>query len=457
MESKIENQDQNLIPQKSEKENKKGKKSSNDNKKEEEVLLNNIKADGGAYKGKPKNDYCLHFVETGERPQNFILDYEEEKRFLHYPKLNELIKLKNEILKKRATPAMWLKCDLKTYDLSTLGKFDVILIDPPLPEYYNRAKAFGVDLAPFEPWTFDEIQNLRVDLIADNCCFLFLWVGSGEGLDKGRELLKNWNFRRCEDIVWIKTNKLNFTKMSKKLESEDSLLQHTKEHCLVGIKGAIKRGIDSHFIHANIDTDVIVDEEPPQGSTEKPVELYRVIERFCMGRKRIELFGEDRNKRPGWLTLGSSLSNSNFNLEKYNNYFKGDLCYPDVQGYEGGRYVGCSMEIEGLRPRSPTRQPVIPLLYPTPINSGLTSLNLPVQNSNGSINLGNIPIGNNLNNQTDFGVNQMMNDGQMLPVNFPFVNQINQMPNLGNIQRSNVSQNMNNNINNIKMINRTNY
>ena len=457
MESNIENQSQNLNPQKSEKENKKGKKSSNDNKKEEEVLLNNIKADGGAYKGKPKNDYCLHFVETGERPQNFILDYEEEKRFLHYPKLNELIKLKNEILKKRATPAMWLKCDLKTYDLSTLGKFDVILIDPPLPEYYNRAKAFGVDLAPFEPWTFDEIQNLRVDLIADNCCFLFLWVGSGEGLDKGRELLKNWNFRRCEDIVWIKTNKLNFTKMSKKLESEDSLLQHTKEHCLVGIKGAIKRGIDSHFIHANIDTDVIVDEEPPQGSTEKPVELYRVIERFCMGRKRIELFGEDRNKRPGWLTLGSSLSNSNFNLEKYNNYFKGDLCYPDVQGYEGGRYVGCSMEIEGLRPRSPTRQPVNPLLYPTPINSGLASLNLPVLNSNGSINLGNIPIGNNLNNQTDFGVNQMMNVGQMLPVNFPFVNQINQMPNLGNIQRSNVSQNMNNNINNIKMINRTNY
>ena len=164
-----------------------------------------------------------------------------------------------------------------------------------------------MDLAPFEPWTFDEIQNLRVDLIADNCCFLFLWVGSSEGLDKGRDLLKNWNFRRCEDIVWIKTNKYNFTRVSKsKLDSEDNLLQHTKEHCLVGIKGAIKIGIDSHFIHANIDTDVIVDEEPPQGSTEKPVELYRVIERFCMGRKRIELFGEDRNKRAGWLTLGKS-------------------------------------------------------------------------------------------------------------------------------------------------------
>ena len=467
------NQDQNSTNQQNSKQE---KKSGNTNKKEE-VLVNSIKADGGAYKGKPKNDYCLHFVETGERPQNFIRDYEEEKRFLDYPKLNELIKLKNEVLKKRATPAMWLKCDLKTYDLSTLGKFDVILIDPPLPEYYRRAQSFGVDLAPFEPWTFDEIQNLRVDLIADNCCFLFLWVGSSEGLDKGRELLKNWNFRRCEDIVWIKTNKLNFTKMSKsKLESEDNLLQHTKEHCLVGIKGAIKRGVDSHFIHANIDTDVIVDEEPPQGSTEKPVELYRVIERFCMGRKRIELFGEDRNKRSGWLTLGKSLSNSNFNLEKYNNYFKGDLCYPEVEGYEGGRYVGCSLEIEGLRPRSPTRQAVNPLVFATPVNSGLSNLSLSAANSNPNINIGNIPIGNNINVQNDFsinrivnnindvnnninkgvGVNPIINVNPMLPMNFPFVNQINQIQNMSNIPRNNMS-NVPQNINNINNINRTNF
>ena len=75
--------------------------------------------------------------------------------------------------------------------------------------------------------------------------------------------------------------------------------------------------------------------------------------------------------------MGNSLSNSNFNLEKYNNYFKGDLCYPDVQGNEGGRYVGCSLEIEGLRPRSPTGQPVNPLVF-TPVSSGLSKLNLQV-------------------------------------------------------------------------------
>jgi hypothetical protein len=46
-----------------------------------EIWVNSIKADGGAYKGCPKNDYCQNFVDTRERPQNFIRDYEEEKRF----------------------------------------------------------------------------------------------------------------------------------------------------------------------------------------------------------------------------------------------------------------------------------------------------------------------------------------------------------------------------------------
>lgn len=80
----------------------------------------------------------------------------------------------------------------------------------------------------------------------------------------------------------------------------DNLLKRVKEHCLVGLKGDVKRASDSHFIHANIDTDVIVEEEYPMGSTRKPDEIYQMIERFCLGRKRIELFGETHNIREGW-------------------------------------------------------------------------------------------------------------------------------------------------------------
>ena len=31
-----------------------------------------------------------------------------------------------------------------------------------------------------------------------------------------------------------------------------------QEHCLMGLRGNVKRNADGHFIHANVDTDVIV-------------------------------------------------------------------------------------------------------------------------------------------------------------------------------------------------------
>merc|ERR1719189_498250 len=78
-----------------------------------------------------RNDYCQTFVDTGLRPQNFIRDLDYANRYSEYPKIERLVKLKDEILAKRATPGMSLKCDLKKFDLTSLGtKFDVILIDP---------------------------------------------------------------------------------------------------------------------------------------------------------------------------------------------------------------------------------------------------------------------------------------------------------------------------------------
>jgi N6-adenosine-specific RNA methylase IME4 len=48
------------------------------------------------------------------------------------------------------------------------------------------------------------------------------------------------------------------------------------------------------------------------GLSKKPEDMYRIIEHFALGRRRLELFGEDHNIRPGWLTLGKGLSTSNF-------------------------------------------------------------------------------------------------------------------------------------------------
>lgn len=122
------------------------------------------------------------------------------------------------------------------------------------------------------------------------------------------------------------------------------------------MRGSVRRATDGHLIHANVDTDVIVAEEPPLGSTAKPEELYYIIEHFAQGRRRLELFGEDHNIRPGWLTLGKGLSGSSFDAKAYAEQFG---VTPDWYG-QGGMprpgapwLVGSTPEIEDLRPKSP--------------------------------------------------------------------------------------------------------
>lgn len=295
----------------------------------------------GTQSANPHNDYCQHFVDTGQRPHNFIRDVGLADRFEEYPKLRELIRLKDEIIAERATPPMYLQCDLDIFDLDDLEcKFDVVYIDPPLEEYQRRASGTAFS---WKPWTWEEILKLEIEKVAAQRSFLFLWCGSHEGLNEGRKCLKKWGYRRCEDICWIKTNKAN-PGNTKYLEP-DAIFQHTKEHCLMGIKGTVRRSTDGDFIHANVDIDLIITEEPALGSTEKPTEIFHIMEHFCLGRRRLHLFASDDSLRPGWLSVGPSLSSSNFSADLYSSYFS--------SGSEE-LIVGSTQEIETLRPKSPT-------------------------------------------------------------------------------------------------------
>lgn len=306
-----------------------------------------------------QNDYSQNFVDTGMRPQNFIRELELTSVVEDYPKLRELIQKKDEIVSKSASHPMYYKCDLREQVLSPefFGtKFDVILVDPPWEEYVHRAPGVTDHT---EYWTFEEIMNLKIEAIADTPSFIFLWVGDGVGLEQGRQCLKKWGFRRCEDICWVKTNKTNATPGLR--HDSHTLFQRSKEHCLMGIKGTVRRSTDGHIIHANIDTDVIIAEEPPYGSTAKPEDMYRIIEHFALGRRRLELFGEDHNIRSGWLTVGTGLSSSNFNSEAYVRNFSDKDGKVWVGG--GGRnpppeaphLVLTTPEIESLRPKSPMK------------------------------------------------------------------------------------------------------
>ena len=313
---------------------------SKDSASEQEVYKDSSTFLKGTQSLNPHNDYCQNYVDTGQRPQNFIRDIGLEERFGEYPKLKELIHLKDELIRNTNTPPTYLKCDIVNYDLSKLGcKFDVILLEPPLIEYRRQA---GLPLTGQEtPW--DVIQNLPIECLFAQRCFMFLWCGASDGLDRGRQCLKKWGFRRCEDICWIKTNrkKQNFPLF------DDSLFVTTKEHCLMGIKGTVRRSIDGDFIHANVDIDLIIEEEKEPGNSEKPEEIFNIIEHFCLGRRRLHLFGRDTSIRPGWLTVGPTLTKSNFDRDTYANHFKVNPENPM------GPLTGCTEEIERMRPKTP--------------------------------------------------------------------------------------------------------
>ena len=58
-----------------------------------------------------------------------------------------------------------------------------------------------------------------------------------------------------------------------------------------------------HQHHALADTDVILWEGDPTDPTRKPPEMYTLVENFCLGLRRIELFARARSLRRGWVSV----------------------------------------------------------------------------------------------------------------------------------------------------------
>ncbi|KAF8438546.1 MT-A70-domain-containing protein [Boletus edulis BED1] len=304
-----------------------------------------------------RNDYSQRYVDSGEWPQNWVVGAELERRFEEYPKQQRLLNLKKESVDTHAAPS----CYLPLQQLPSLHpfKFDVILLDPPF------SSSFG--------WV--ELQEFPIPSLAADPSFVFMWVGSGagEGLERGREVLAKWGYRRCEDIVWVKTN-LHSNRGPGTDPPTTSLLTRTKQHCLMGIKGTVRRSTDNWFVHCNVDTDVIIWEGDPSDPTRKPPETYALIENFCLGTRRLEIFGRARSSlRRGWVSV---LAEGEHELvpELARNRAP---CIPDgarpwdKDGWEevtrklaalgGGKcVVPNTQEIETLRPKSPVRSGPLP-------------------------------------------------------------------------------------------------
>ena len=90
-----------------------------------------------------KNDFSQHFVDSRQRPANFIRDSNLTDRFDEYPKLKELIEAKDALIAERSTDPTYKKCDLKTFDLTSLGA--------PAAAVAAAARSLSLSRAPLRP------------------------------------------------------------------------------------------------------------------------------------------------------------------------------------------------------------------------------------------------------------------------------------------------------------------
>lgn len=203
---------------------------------------------------------------------NLKLNGDKSNRSVAVPKL-KLIDTSTAL-----QPAQWIQCDLRFLDMTVLGKFAVIMADPPWDIHMEL---------PYGTMSDDEMRQLGVPALQDNG-LIFLWV-TGRAMELGRECLKLWGYERCDELIWVKTNQLQRIIRTGRT---GHWLNHGKEHCLVGCKG------NPTNLNRGLDCDVIVAEV--RATSHKPDEIYGIIERLSPGTRKIELFGRPHNVQPNW-------------------------------------------------------------------------------------------------------------------------------------------------------------
>lgn len=202
--------------------------------------------------------------------------------------------------------SQWINCDIRNFRMDILGQFGVIMADPPWDIHMEL---------PYGTMADDEMRTLNVPALQTDG-LIFLWV-TGRAMELGRECLELWGYKRVEEIIWVKTNQLQRIIRTGRT---GHWLNHSKEHCLVGIKG-------NPLVNRNIDTDVIVAEV--RETSRKPDEMYAMLERISPRTRKLELFARMHNTQAGWLSLGNQLNGVRLVDEGLRARYK--AAYPDVE------------------------------------------------------------------------------------------------------------------------------
>lgn len=197
----------------------------------------------------------------------------------------------------------YINCDLRYYDLAQLGKFDVVLIDPPwrirgAQNVSDEKTIFNNNkfTLQYNTMSNEEIMDLDVGQLSDRG-FIFLWTINSQ-LQTAFECLNRWGYTFVDRITWVKkTNKDSV------FIGQGYYLLHSTEICLIGAK----KDAEGNYLEVvqKVSNDLIF--ASTQKKSQKPEQMYHIIERMFPGARKVELFARNHNIRPGWFSIGNQL------------------------------------------------------------------------------------------------------------------------------------------------------
>ena len=183
-----------------------------------------------------------------------------------------------------------------TYDWSKLydhTDFDVIMMDPPW-QLATANPTRGVSLG-YSQLTDLSIADLPIPKLQKDG-FLFVWVINAK-YQWMLEQFKKWGYDFVDEVVWVKVT--NSRRMAK---SHGFYLQHAKEVCLVGRRGEDPPGLKA----GGVGSDIIFAER--RGQSQKPTEIYELIEELVPNGRYLEIFARKNNLRDYWVSVGNEVT-----------------------------------------------------------------------------------------------------------------------------------------------------
>lgn len=169
--------------------------------------------------------------------------------------------------------------------------FDVVMMDPPW-QLSSSNPTRGVAIA------YDTLPDANIRTFPFTCLqkdgFLFIWTINAK-FSLCLTMMSEWGYTFIDDICWVKES-VN----GKIAKGHGYYLQHSKETCLVGIKGNPWKRVNKGILE-----DCIFSKR--RGQSQKPNEIYDMIEELIPDGYYIEIFGRRNNLRNGWVTIGNEL------------------------------------------------------------------------------------------------------------------------------------------------------